>query len=70
MRYLPLLLLIACSPVHTGWVVINATPEQEADAQDIVKVTRDVTGAALERGAISLTTTPYGLDGIDRKSVV
>lgn len=59
-----LVVLAACGP-HTkaGWTVINATPEQEVQAQDLVTAARVATGAELRGGFIILVTTPYGLDG-------
>jgi len=63
MRYVLLLLLSACLHAPSGWKIINASPEQELQAQDLISAARAVTGAKLERGVIRLETTPYGLDG-------
>jgi hypothetical protein len=63
MRAALLLALAACLSPPDGWQILNATPEQEAQAQDLITATRAVTGASMPRGVIRLETEPYGLDG-------
>jgi hypothetical protein len=57
------LLLAACLSPPDGWQILNATPEQEAQAFDLLAATRAVTGASMPRGVIRLETVPFGLDG-------
>jgi hypothetical protein len=63
MRAALLLALAACLSPPDGWQILNATPEQEAQAFDLLAATRAVTGAAMPRGVIRIETEPYGLDG-------
>ena len=63
MRYLPALLLAGCLHAPTGWQIVNASPEQEVQAQALVAAARTVTGSPMPGGTIRLETTPYGLDG-------
>ena len=63
MRYLPALLLAGCLHAPTGWTILNATEEQEQQAQGLVEAARTVTGSPMPGGTIRLETTPYGLDG-------
>ena len=63
MRFAPLLALAGCLHVPSGWTVVNATSEQEAQAQALVTAIRAVTGAEMPHGVITLETRPYGLDG-------
>lgn len=62
-RALPLLLLAGCLHAPQRWAFINATPEQEAQAEGLIRAARVVTGAELGGGSIRLETKPYGLDG-------
>lgn len=63
MKYLPVLLLLACGFDPHGWVVTNATAEQESEALALVDIARNLTGAALPYGEIDVVTKPFGLDG-------